>query len=132
MKKSIIWTIGGVMAFTFLALLFIQLEYFDSMVKMKREQFDESVYRALYQASRNQELNETMNFLEADVKRTKGISVVKQSALPDTNNTAPHARTFSIHGGNETDYSSFSLKTIGSNTNTNGLRIANNNSNRNF
>lgn len=131
MKKSIIWTIGGVMAFTFLALLFIQLEYFDSMVKMKREQFDESVYRALYQASRNQELNETMNFLEADVKRTKGISVVKQSALPDTNNTAPHARTFSIHGGNETDYSSFSLKTIGSNTNTNGLRIANNNSNRN-
>lgn len=31
---------------------------------MKKEQFDESVNRALYQASRNLELNETLRYLE--------------------------------------------------------------------
>ena len=34
---------------------------------MKKEQFDESVNRALYQASRNMELNETLRYLEDDV-----------------------------------------------------------------
>ena len=57
MKKRTIWTIAAIMGFSFLALLFLQLKYIQEMVDMKKEQFDESVNRALYQASRNLELN---------------------------------------------------------------------------
>ena len=38
---------------------------------MKKEQFDESVNRALYQASRNLELNETLRYLEKNVNETE-------------------------------------------------------------
>ena len=59
------------MGFSFLALLYMQLGYIEQMVKMKREQFDESVNKALYQASRNLELNETLRYLEKDVNETE-------------------------------------------------------------
>ena len=57
MKKKTIWTIAIIMGFSFLGLLFLQLNYIREMAEMKKEQFDESVNRALYQASRNLELN---------------------------------------------------------------------------
>ena len=59
MKKRTIWTIAVIMGLSFMGLLFLQLRYIQEMAKMKKEQFDESVNRALYQASRNLELNET-------------------------------------------------------------------------
>ncbi len=71
MKKKTIWTIAVIMGFSFLALLFLQLSYIQEMVNMKKEQFDESVNRALYQASRNLELNETLRYLEKDVNETE-------------------------------------------------------------
>ena len=64
MKKRTIWTIAIIMGTSFLCLLYLQLKYAKEMVNMKREQFDESVNRALYQASRNLELNETLRYLE--------------------------------------------------------------------
>ena len=67
MKKRTIWTIATIMGLSFLALLYLQLRYIQEMVDMKKEQFDESVNRALYQASRNLELNETLRYLEKDV-----------------------------------------------------------------
>ena len=67
MKKKTIWTIATIMGLSFLARLFLQIKYIDEMVRMKKEQFDESVNRSLYQASRNLELNETLRFLEKDV-----------------------------------------------------------------
>ena len=66
MKKRTIWTIAVIMGLSFLALL-LQLNYIEEMAEMKREQFAESVNRALYQASRNLELNETLRYLERDV-----------------------------------------------------------------
>ena len=47
MKKGTIWTIAIVMGFSFLALLFLQLKYIEEMVQMKKDQFDESVKKAL-------------------------------------------------------------------------------------
>ena len=70
MKKKTIWLIAGVMGFSFLALLFLQLTYMDAMIKMKKEQLDESVNKALYQAARNLELNETLKYLEKEVNET--------------------------------------------------------------
>ena len=71
MKKRTIWTIAIIMGVSFAGLLFLQLQYAKEMVHMKREQFDESVNRALYQASRNLELNETLRYLEKDVNETE-------------------------------------------------------------
>ena len=80
MKKKTIWTIAVIMGLSFIILLFLQLTYIREMANMKKEQFDESVNRALYQASRNLELNETLRYLEKDVreaakkKEVKGLS----------------------------------------------------------
>ncbi|RGL05371.1 sensor histidine kinase [Prevotella disiens] len=71
MNKKTIWTIAVIMGLSFLALLLLQLNYIEEMAEMKKEQFDESVNRALYQASRNMELNETLRFLEKDVNKNE-------------------------------------------------------------
>ena len=71
MKKSTIWILGIVMGLSFLTLLFMQVSYIEEMVKMRREQFDESVQRGLDQACRNIELTETRKYLEADAEATE-------------------------------------------------------------
>ena len=71
MKKKTIWTIAVIMGLSFILLLFLQLTYIREMANMKKEQFDESVNRALYQASRNLELNETLRYLDKDVRETE-------------------------------------------------------------
>ena len=103
------------MGFSFLALLFLQLKYIQEMVNMKKEQFDESVNRALYQASRNLELNETLRYLEKDVNETerkayKVDSVGSRSGKPD--GSVQQSHQYSVVGKDGTVYSSFELKTI--------------------
>ena len=71
MKKSTIWILGIVMGLSFLSLLYLQVSYIEEMVKMRREQFDESVQRSLDQACRNIELMETKNYLETDAIATE-------------------------------------------------------------
>ena len=71
MKKSTIWILGRVMGLSFLSLLYLQVSYIEEMVKMRREQFDESVQRSLDQACRNIELMETKNYLETDAIATE-------------------------------------------------------------
>ena len=115
MKKRTIWTIAIIMGFSFLGLLFLQLSYIQQMANMKKEQFDESVNRALYQASRNLELNETQRYLEKDVNETernafKRDSVGTRSGNPD--GTIQHSRQFSVTGKDGKVYSSFTMKTL--------------------
>ena len=95
MKKKTIWTIAAIMGISFLALLYLQLNYIQEMADMKKEQFDESVNRALYQASHHLEFSETLRYLERDVNK-------KSRMMGDD----------SIHGNNGKMYSSFELKTI--------------------
>ena len=115
MKKKTIWTIAIIMGFSFLALLFLQLKYIQEMANMKKEQFDESVNRALYQASRNLELNETLRYLEKDVNETerkayRQDSIGTRSGEPD--GTVQQSHQYSGAGKDGTVYSSFELKTI--------------------
>lgn len=58
---------------------FPSFKYIQEMVNMKKEQFDESVNRSLYQASRNLELNETLRYLEKDVNETERKAYKKDS-----------------------------------------------------
>lgn len=115
MKKRTIWSIAIIMGFSFLVLLFLQLSYIQEMVEMKKEQFDESVNRALYQASRNLELNETLRYLEKDVNETERRanhkdSVGTRTGQPD--GTIQQSHQYSVTGKDGTVYSSFELKTI--------------------
>lgn len=103
------------MGISFLGLLYLQLRYAKEMVSMKREQFDESVNRALYQASRNLELNETLRYLEKDVNETerRAFHVDSISHGDGVNSgTVQHSTQYAVAGKDGTIYSSFELKTI--------------------
>ena len=85
MKKSTIWILGIVMGLSFLSLLCLQVSYMEETVKMRREQFDESVQRSLDQACRNMELMETRHYLEADAMATeKAAQLARESLKEDT------------------------------------------------
>ena len=81
MKKSTIWILGVVMGLSFLSLLYLQVSYIEEMVKMRKEQFDESVKRSLYAASHNLELNETARYLENDIANTERAALKADSDL---------------------------------------------------
>jgi len=115
MKQRTIWSIAIIMGVSFLALLYMQLDYIQEMVDMKREQFDESVNRALNQASRNLELNETLRYLEKDVNATERRSYRRDSIGTRSNKpdgTIQQSHQFAVTGKDGTIYSSFELKTI--------------------
>ena len=115
MKKTTLWTVAVLMALSFLTLIFIQIKYIDEMVTMKTEQFDESVNKALYQASRNLELNETLRYLEKDVAESEdgdnshdGKPQQPEAAAPAADRQYTHQTAMGDDGAT---YSSFELKT---------------------
>ena len=67
MKRSVIWIISIVIGISFVVLLILQGQYTEMMVRMRKDQFDESVKRSLDQASHDLERNETFNYLEGVV-----------------------------------------------------------------
>ncbi|KAA6300944.1 MAG: Sensor histidine kinase YycG [Candidatus Ordinivivax streblomastigis] len=78
MKKSTIWILGIVMGLSFLGLLYMQASYIGETVKMRNEQFDESVKRSLYQVAKDLEYDETKRWLEED------LSEAEKKALPQS------------------------------------------------
>jgi Signal transduction histidine kinase len=113
MKKSTIWAISIVMGLAFLGLLYLQFSYVEEMVKMKKEQFDESVTRSLYQASHNLEVNETQRYLEKDVNITERRAFQEDSVMVDgLDGSIRHSHQFSVAADDGTVYSSFQLKTF--------------------
>ena len=114
MKKSTIWIIAIVMGLSFIVLLYLQLSYIEEMAKMKKEQFDESVNRSLYQASRNLEVNETLRYLEKDVNETERRAFRQDSVMvgDNLNGVVQHSHQYAVAGKDGTIYSSFQLKTI--------------------
>lgn len=115
MKKSTIWIIAAIMGVSFVGLLFIQILYIEEMTKMKKEQFDESVTRALYQAAHNLELNETLHYLEKDVNETERKAFSNEDVITSSNKVgAPlqQSHQYSVVGDDGTIYSSFELRTI--------------------
>ena len=64
MKKRTIVILGFIMGLSFVALLSQQVRYIEEIAKMRREQFDESVKRSLYNTAHKLELYETKRYLE--------------------------------------------------------------------
>ncbi len=82
------------------------------MADMKLEQFDESVNRALYQASRNMELNETLRYLEKNVDKTERSTASKNSdSNTQEDSSEPSHKNTNTDGLGNT-YSSFEMKTM--------------------
>lgn len=103
------------MGLSFLALLYLQLSYIEDMAKMKKEQFDESVNRSLYQASRNLEMNETRRYLEKDVNETERKAFKQDSVMSvsgSLNGAVQYSHQHSVTADDGTVYSSFQLKTL--------------------
>ena len=67
MKKSTIWFITIIMAVTFAGLIYVQFLYMNNMVRMRDDQFEESVRRSLYAVSSMLEQEETRHFLEENL-----------------------------------------------------------------
>ena len=67
MKKSTIWLLTIVMACTILGLLGMQIMYIENMVKMRNEQFNETVTRSLFAVAGDLEQDETRYYLDQDV-----------------------------------------------------------------
>ena len=113
MKKSTIWTIAVVMGLSFLGLLFLQLSYIEEMAKMKKEQFDESVNRSLYQAAHNLEMNETLRYLEKDVNEVERRAYTQDSVMVSgLDGSIKQSHQFSVAADDGTVYSAFELKTF--------------------
>ena len=113
MKKSTIWIIATVMGFSFIGLLFLQISYMEAMVKMKKEQFDESVNRSLDQASHNLEMNETQRYLEKDVKEVERRAYTQDSIyINGLDGSVQQSHQFAVSADDGTVYSAFELKTF--------------------
>lgn len=67
MKKSTIWYLTLIMALTFAGLIYVQFVYMNNMVRMRNDQFEESVRRSLYAVSSLLEQEETRHFLEENM-----------------------------------------------------------------
>ncbi len=106
MKKSTIWILGIVMGLSFLSLLYLQVSYIEEMVKMRNEQFDESVKRSLYQVSKNIEYDETQRWLEKDITESERRAMVQSSVQQQGGEVVQHR----INADGEE--SPFELKTI--------------------
>lgn len=91
MKRWMIWTICLIMGACFVILLYLQLRYAKSMMSIRREQFNESVFRSLDAASRNLERNETMLYLR-DVVTIYGDKLDAYSSLNHTDFIHPEMR----------------------------------------
>lgn len=108
MKKSTIWILGIVMGLSFLSLLYLQISYIEEIVKMRNEQFDESVKRALMAASKDVESEEVARWLREDISEAEkkaweqsqvgGTTVQTQRfmmASPDGSVSSIELKTFS-------------------------------------
>lgn len=114
MKRTTIWIVSIIIGVSFLGLLSLQMRYIEQMVKMRKEQFDESVVRSLNQASRSLEQNETFRNLEQITRDKQNVLL---DSLPrmyfdgeqgmseaDAENTLPEER--------DTIHSLFEIRTI--------------------
>ena len=124
MKRSWIWIICTIMGTSFLVLLYLQMRYADTMVKMRRDQFDETVYRSLDQASRELERMETFTYLQsviAEHDKAKSLLFMAQDSLdasidevvdsalnatgyvPNVRNRIPNVMGLTVPGGRRND-----------------------------
>ncbi|NDW10156.1 sensor histidine kinase KdpD [Dysgonomonas sp. 520] len=71
MRKSAIWILAAIMAIAFFGLLWMQVTYFRTTIRLRSGQFDEAVSRSLYQVSQNLENDQAKKYLEDGIESAK-------------------------------------------------------------
>lgn len=107
MKKSTIWILGIVMGLSFLSLLYFQLSYIEKMAKMRNEQFNESVKRALLAVSKDVEAAEVSRWLREDISEAEKKAWERSQAAGIV-----HTQRYSVTSPDGTVHSSVELKQV--------------------
>ncbi|MEG1573832.1 MAG: HAMP domain-containing sensor histidine kinase [Bacteroidales bacterium] len=71
MRKSTIWLLAGIMAITFIGLLYLQISYIEDIIKMRKEQFYDAAKRSLYGVSASMEQDETRRYIEEGIEENQ-------------------------------------------------------------
>ncbi len=103
MKKSTIWILTIVMAVAFTGLLFMQVFYMKNMVRMRYDQFSESVKQSLFAVSQHLSLDEAKFFLDENVSQVKASSIYAQYLGEPTPQLGGIRYTFTTNTGLEAD-----------------------------
>ena len=109
MKKSTIWILGVIMGLSFLSLLYLQISYMEEIVKMRNEQFDESVKRALMSASKDVESAEVARWLREDLSEAEQEAWARAQG---SESSVMQSRKFLFRAPDGTLHSSVELKTF--------------------
>ena len=82
MKKQKIVILAIIMCLTFIGLAFVQFNYFNTLVEMRREFFEDAVKQALYRTSRILEEEEMQRYINAELirqgKEPKAVKAVNE------------------------------------------------------
>ena len=106
MKKRTIVILGFIMGLSFVALLSQQVRYIEEIAKMRREQFDESVKRSLYNTAHKLELYETKRYLEKNVAKAEAKSQMGRPGI------GVEIHQYDFRGSRDGMVSSFEMRTI--------------------
>lgn len=102
------------MGLSFIGLLYMQAKYIEETVKMRNEQFDESVKNSLYQVSKNVESAEARRWLMEDFSEAEKRALSQSS----TQETDLISKQYSYTAPDGSVYSAFELKTLTSKPST--------------
>lgn len=78
MKKSTIWFISIVMGVSFAALIYLQVNYFEQVIRIRKQQFDSSVSHSLAQVAQKTEMEVTLKGLKDDLRKDSTSSNVRE------------------------------------------------------
>lgn len=87
MKKKSILILALVMGACFISLLVLQMHYVEQILDMRRQQFQESVNRALSSVEHQLELSETARYLEQGESAIEGIATATDSVFVNTDSS---------------------------------------------
>ncbi len=87
MKKSIISILTIVMGVSFVCLLYLQVQYIEEIIGMRKIHFDESVSRSLYQVAHHLEVEEATRYLEQGAVAMEGIATAYDSIIVSTDSS---------------------------------------------
>ena len=86
------------MGLSFLGLLYLQVSYIEAMVKMRKEQFDNSVRNSLYQVSKDVEFAETDRWLREDITEAERKALTASSSMQGDDLVQQTQRIFYARG----------------------------------
>ena len=112
MKKSTIWLLGIVMVFSFLSLLYLQVNYIEEMIKTRREQFDSAVRNSLTQVSKDVEYAETRRWLIEDISEAERERMTENNSSLQQNSMIRHSQLFTARSRDGKKYSDFELRVM--------------------